>query len=301
MLGEVFNNAVIGRLREGSAQAVNFWISFGLRPEVLVDLVSESANTHVTRRSAWFWTHQAAAPEGARAWWPWVHEHLEQLSSDRQAAELRRFFEQACEASCSTGHAAPLLATWEQALQWDGRCEAWSRDLMMRLFTHAVYQAGNPAAPVVGALSTHGWVKPADWSVGARSGWPYDPVTAAVDRGQADLLEALLNAGAAPETIYGDSLLARAWTAFQDQTRPDRASGVEEVCPSAVVITLLQQGAPVDALTRDGTRASDEAQENRHQWMSRWPELASAWQDRWLRVALEEAPAPTTRARRTRM
>ena len=220
---QTLNNQIVQSLRRGSADAVRNLIVFGVAPTTTIHLVVEGTSwgSGVTERSAWFWTHQAPQPDAALAWWDWLDRFMLTVPEKHRASQLGLLLPDSLEASLHAEGGETLCASWERFLNWANPDKApdWTRQIMISHLMSICSKLGNPSVNGIVALEGLGFLTRNDWSLEKRRAYPQDPLTAAIQKTQVDLVEALLDMGCDPVLQNGKSILVEAWTEFMQNTQ----------------------------------------------------------------------------------
>jgi hypothetical protein len=239
----VLNNMIVDQLRSGDPGAVDALIKFGLRPDLMIDQVdvSSGSSANSTRRSAWFWSHQAPTDGAVAQWWKLLDRQLASSSPFERMSILGQRFEEACEAGLEQPNIDTLALTWSKSLLWAGK-DGWSRNTMMAYLTMSASRLGGSAASGLRGLANAGLINPDDWTVAARRSYSSDPLSVAVNHDQCELAETMLDLGCSPVSQDGLSLLTIAWSRLRQEVDKSDIQVDGMASPANMVEFLLNHG-----------------------------------------------------------
>lgn len=280
---QTVNNKMVEKLRSGAADAVAAMLGFGLTPDESLDLVSYAGSAvTATTRSIWFWSHQAESSDGVSAWWDWLDRKIQSQAPNQRAQTLAKMFIEAVEASLPQQNGATLVSTWDRALEWCDaeRAPGWNRQIMMSYLASTCAKIGNPAASGLHQLERGMLVHNSDWSDEARQKYPQDPMSAAIAKGQVELVDLLLDMGCSPTLQDGRPIIVEAWLSFAQSYDSSQFQLASETDSSALLFErLLDRGLDWDVCLpgKKDTTVCMEAE--------KWLGLLKANPDRWENVS----------------
>lgn len=243
---QTVNNKMVEKLRGGGGGHVAAMLEFGLTPDETLDLVSSVGTTvTATTKSIWFWSHQAESADGVSAWWDWLDRKVQSQSPGQRAQTLARMFIEAVEASLPQKNGETLVATWGRALDWadEEKAPGWNRQIMMSYLASTCAKLGNPAASGLYQLERNMLVHSSDWSNAARQKYPQDPMSAAISKGQVELVDLLLDMGCSPTMQDGRPIIVEAWASFEQSYDTSELQLPNEMDSSALLFErLIERG-----------------------------------------------------------
>lgn len=226
--GGTLNNQIVESLRRGSREAVLALVSFGVSPTKEIDLVlasGASAQDGITTKSAWFWSHQSSSPGAVEAWWEWVDRTMHNMKEEKRSEYLAKLFAEGVEASLPY-NGNTLWMSWEKAIAWgeSGEAPGWTRQVMMAHLTSCCSKLGNACIPGLLSLELKGAIGKSDWTMKSRQKYARDPLTVAINKGQVELVETLLDMGCEPLMQSGGPIIAEVWNDFRESAEKNDSS-----------------------------------------------------------------------------